>query len=240
MVGNILAPHYLPALRCFTGRDRFSGLRFRTGTLAPIVPNPGDAEIPTETRRLLAEVCGLYPCVIVSGRARTDVEGRLEGLPLQAIIGNHGADLGPDFGDRVRLWKVHLQAALEPLQGVWIEDKEQSLAIHYRASRNRTHAQKQILDVAALLEGARLVPAKLALNVVPLRRAEQGRCSPHPARAPGLQRGDFLSVTISPMKMFSPVETRPICSASASVKAAVRRRSIGSAINARSIPCCAN
>ncbi|HKU43339.1 MAG TPA: trehalose-phosphatase, partial [Polyangiales bacterium] len=43
------------------------------GTLAPIVAQRDRAHMRARTRRLLARVCALYPCAVISGRSRLDV-----------------------------------------------------------------------------------------------------------------------------------------------------------------------
>jgi trehalose 6-phosphate phosphatase len=92
----------------------------------------------------------------------------LRGLPLRAIVGNHGGDVdGENYTHRVEQWKVRLQSAIHQRPGIWIEDKVQSLAIHYRASDDKSGARKLLKDAASSLEGARLVQAKLAINLVP-------------------------------------------------------------------------
>ena len=61
------------------------------GTLSPIVEHPGQAVMGAQTRALLGRVAALYPSIIVSGRAREDVLGKLNGLEVARVIGNHGA-----------------------------------------------------------------------------------------------------------------------------------------------------
>ena len=62
------------------------------GTLAPIVEDPDQAVLSDRTRNLLGRLAALYPCVILSGRARTDLLGRLSGMPLERVFGSHGAE----------------------------------------------------------------------------------------------------------------------------------------------------
>src|SRR5580698_1326087 len=63
------------------------------GTLAPISVSPERAKMRDSTRRLLASLAALYPCIIVSGRARADLLGKLDGVPVERVIGNHGAEV---------------------------------------------------------------------------------------------------------------------------------------------------
>ena len=62
------------------------------GTLSPIVERPEQAGMGEQTQILLGQLAALYPCVIVSGRARADLLGRLNGVKVERVIGNHGAE----------------------------------------------------------------------------------------------------------------------------------------------------
>ena len=143
------------------------------GTLAPIVARPDRAQMRARTAKLLAQVCRLYPCVVISGRSRPDVSARLRGAGVRHVVGNHGLEPGsglPDFEHEVTLAKPLLQRALAPWAGVDLEDKRYSLAIHYRRSRQKREVRAAILAaVAALQVRMRVVPGKLVVNLVPAR-----------------------------------------------------------------------
>jgi trehalose 6-phosphate phosphatase len=142
------------------------------GTLAPIVSDPTAATMRPETRALLRVTALLYPCAVVSGRRRADVLGRLGGVPLVGVVGNHGAEAG--FGpvdrsprDAVEAWLEVLRRKLGALKGVRIEDKELSVAVHYRQAPARAAARETILAVARRLQGARVFGGRAVVNVVP-------------------------------------------------------------------------
>jgi len=147
------------------------------GTLAPIVAQPGLARMRAGTRRLLACLAALYPTVVISGRARRDLAGRLAGLELARIIGNHGAETGgpqsappPDVGE----WLPVLAAAVAHLKGVWIEDKGYSLAVHYRQSVRKTEARRRILAAVDKLRHVRTIGGKLVINLLPADAPDKG------------------------------------------------------------------
>src|SRR5690242_4411882 len=78
------------------------------GTLSPIVEHPDQAGMRSQTRKLLGCVAALYPCVIVSGRARRDLMEKLGGIEVARAIGNHGAENGthpPGLRREVERWK---------------------------------------------------------------------------------------------------------------------------------------
>jgi trehalose 6-phosphate phosphatase len=139
------------------------------GTLAPISEDPFQVWIAPQTRTLLKRVCALYPCMVISGRAREDVRRRLRGTGIGLVVGNHGADLGDcrPYSSIVSGWKSVVAPALMEIPGLWVEDKELSLAIHYRQSPHKAEARRSILRVAKQLAHARIVPARQAVNLIP-------------------------------------------------------------------------
>jgi trehalose 6-phosphate phosphatase len=140
------------------------------GTLAPIVAERSAARMRRRTLRLLAALCALYPCAVISGRRREDLLARLEGLPVRHAIGNHGIDPGSvTAGLAVEMAATRrvLQRTLAECQGVSIEDKTYSLAIHYRRARDRVGARSRIELALAGLKGAhRILPGKLVYDLV--------------------------------------------------------------------------
>src|SRR5580698_11101963 len=62
------------------------------GTLSPLVEHPDRARMRAPTRKLLRSLAALYPCMVVSGRARADVIEKLNGANVVQVIGNHGAE----------------------------------------------------------------------------------------------------------------------------------------------------
>lgn len=148
------------------------------GTLAPIVSQRDRAEMRPRARRLLARVCELYPCAVISGRSRSDVSRRLAGARVRYVVGNHGLEPGRDlaaFAREVSAAKLELERALALVRGVEIEDKRYSLAIHYRSARRKTAARDAI---HAAIERAsvplRLVGGKQVVNAIPRGAPHKG------------------------------------------------------------------
>jgi len=139
------------------------------GTLSPIVEHPGEAGMRDQTRTLLRRLAALYPSVIVSGRSRADLLGRLRGVKVARVIGNHGAETEATTRiprRRVEQWKAALELALGAIPGLWVEDKDFSLAVHYRQSPRKTEASRRILAAARNLEQVRVVGGKQVVNLV--------------------------------------------------------------------------
>jgi trehalose 6-phosphate phosphatase len=137
------------------------------GTLAPLVDAPARATMRASTRRLLVRASKLYPCVVITGRAMADAVRRLRNIEVCRVVGNHGAEPSP-YGQamrrRVQQWLPPLKARLSRRQGVVIEDKGFSVAVHYRQARARRSTRRAVLSAARSLKDVRLVGGKLAIN----------------------------------------------------------------------------
>jgi trehalose 6-phosphate phosphatase len=149
------------------------------GTLAPIVEDRGAAALRRETRALLRAAALLYPCAVISGRARADVAARLDGVPLVGVVGCHGAE--PGFGPldrtlerRVASWGGALEGALRGCVGVEIEDKRFGIAIHYRRARVWRDAERRALAAAGALPGATVLRGRAVVNVLPREAPTKG------------------------------------------------------------------
>jgi trehalose 6-phosphate phosphatase len=141
------------------------------GTLAPIVADPRAVRLRRRTRRLLRVVAERYPCAVISGRARSDVLARLDGIPVTAVVGSHGLEPNPNrsrLRRRVRPWVRMLHERLDSLSGVVIEDKGVSVAVHYRGAPQKSQTRNAVLAAAAALgTGVRVVPSRLVVDLLP-------------------------------------------------------------------------
>jgi trehalose 6-phosphate phosphatase len=141
------------------------------GTLSPIVEHPDGAVMRVRTRDLLRRLAVLYPCIIVSGRARADVLEKLNGIGVAQVIGNHGAETEGTIesdhqsNQQIDQWRAALELELEPVSGVWIEDKGMSLAVHYRQSAEKRDARRRILTAARNLKVAHVFGGKQVVNL---------------------------------------------------------------------------
>lgn len=143
------------------------------GTLAPIAPVPQQARISRSVSGKLRRICAHLPVAIVTGRSLADVRDRLDFEP-HYIVGNHGAEFGEEAGERAAALdaaRALLQARGDVLHeaGVMVEDKQLSLALHYRLSRCPAQAQAVIRELLRPLQAQyRTFGGKLVENVVPL------------------------------------------------------------------------
>jgi len=138
------------------------------GTLAPLATTPARARMRASTRTLLRRISTLYPCVVISGRSRKDALSKLRGIDACRVVGNHGADPygGPMPRRRVRRWLPVLKAHLSDCQGVVIENKGFSIAVHYRKARRRSATRRAILAAARAIDDARIISGKLVFDFV--------------------------------------------------------------------------
>lgn len=151
------------------------------GTLAPIVPRPDDARVSGVLAQQLAQLALQLPTAIVTGRSVADVSPRL-GFTPRYIVGNHGAE---DHGKHL---SPEAQAALDALRqriaqsqpdlheaGVLVEDKHQSLALHYRQARSQHQAVLAIQDVLLELDPRlRRFGGKCVVNVMAASSPDKG------------------------------------------------------------------
>jgi trehalose 6-phosphate phosphatase len=146
------------------------------GTLAPITQDPERGEMRPETRNLLRAVAKRYRCAVISGRARGDVLRFVGDLGLAEVVGNHGAEWSDtphadSVRQRVLRWRAQLGALPE---GIHVEDKLYSLAIHYRACVAPESALSAINHALAPLDGVTPLYGKKVVDLIPHAAPDKG------------------------------------------------------------------
>lgn len=162
------------------------------GTLAPLVSSPARAAMRPSTRRLLKRASKLYPCVAISGRAQADALWQLRGVEVCRVVGNHGAEPSADarvLRRRVQRWLPILKAHLTRRQGVMIENKGFSIAVHYRRARKRSATRRAILAATRSLDDVRIIGGKLTVNLLAPE-------APHKGLALERERSHFACDTV--------------------------------------------
>jgi trehalose 6-phosphate phosphatase len=151
------------------------------GTLCPIVGHRDQAVIAAPVHGLLAELCELTACAVLTGRSRADILPRLAGLRLAQVVGSHGEDWERERPDateareQVASWRQRLASELAGVPGIEIEDKQLSLSVHYRLAPDRALAVRRIGEVLVALPGARAIGGKDVFNLLPCGCAGKGR-----------------------------------------------------------------
>lgn len=152
------------------------------GTLSPIVPLPDDAHLPDEVFQRLLSLSQLAPVGVLTGRSLEDIRSRL-GFEPQYLVGNHGLQGLPDWEQQsagyiatCRAWVQQLQPLLPDDPGVFIEDKQYSLSLHFRTARDPVRAEAQLRAALATLDPpARVMDGKFLFNVLPEGASDKGR-----------------------------------------------------------------
>lgn len=148
------------------------------GTLAPISENRDVSTMRPRTRALLDRVAHLYPCAIIANRTRDDVVQRLDGIPIKHIVGNHGIESGESvdaFADEIAAVFPHLVEALQSVQGVDVENKHHSIAIHYHRARRKVTVRSALhVIIAEKAPALRVIPGKLVINLMPTSAPNKG------------------------------------------------------------------
>jgi trehalose 6-phosphate phosphatase len=173
---DILAAANLPVLAQLSWSNALLAFDY-DGTLAPIVDDPESAWMRDRTRLLLEQLARAYPCVVISGRSQPDALRRLRGTGVFEVIGNHGLEpwrRREPFAAKVDEWATALRADLKDLEGVTVENKTFSLAVHYRNARSRNVARSAILDAVSRLDEVRVIGGKCVVNVVPRGAPHKG------------------------------------------------------------------
>lgn len=148
------------------------------GTLAPLVGDRQQSRMRPRTHGLLEQTAKLYPCAIIANRTRADVLSRLDGIQVKHVVGNHGIEAAiskESFEQEMASVLLQLESALRNQQGVDVENKRHSIAIHYHRARRKAEARVAIVDaIAGTAPNLRIIPGKLVLNVTPTNAPNKG------------------------------------------------------------------
>lgn len=150
MSRNILAVRNIEHLRDVAGRGVLLAFDF-DGTLAPMGRDPSATRMRDETLELLTSLAHAAPVAVITGRSVHDMTPRLPGVPVLAVVGNHGAEPSPYARRAARdvdLWLPQLSELVRTLPGAEIENKGQSVCVHYWHS---TDPRRVVAAVEALV-----------------------------------------------------------------------------------------
>jgi trehalose 6-phosphate phosphatase len=183
------------------------------GTLAPIVPRRDGARVSKAVSRWIGELSAVSSVAIVTGRSVADVAPRL-GFEPQFIVGNHGGEdpagcLPPGEGSRLDPLRGRLarHAAALSEAGVQVEDKQYSLALHYRLARNRALANARIFEVLGELgPDLRTFAGQFVVNVVPAGAPDKGEAVASLLRASGAAAAVFVGDDLTDETVFARAE----------------------------------
>jgi trehalose 6-phosphate phosphatase len=173
MAASLLSAAGLDSLAFLARRHALFAFDF-DGTLAPIRDRPEDVRIAPSLAGKLSRLAAKVPVAIVTGRRIDDVRQRLGFVP-HAIVGSHGAEDHADpratskWADALSPLRVHLLASRRELMqaGVKVEDKAQSIALHYRTAPDPDVARAAIDKALSRMPPAvRRFDGKDVVNIV--------------------------------------------------------------------------
>ncbi|MGC5161770.1 trehalose-phosphatase [Rhodococcus sp. DT1] len=200
-----------PALGSEALRQRLEGRRPAVfldydGVLTPIVSRPEDAVWSDSMRRTVLDLADRCSVCIVTGRDRQVVQ-QLMGVDDLIVAGSHGFDIwspeqGPvvhealtDFTDLIAETTATLRERLHGLDGVTIEAKHASVAVHYRQAAPDTRARvDEIIHELRDRNSDRLtlVPGKMVYEFTPAIDWNKGKAVLHLIDVLGLDSDDIV------------------------------------------------
>lgn len=146
------------------------------GTLAPIVPVPGQARLPEAVREKLLALAAYAPVAIITGRSVPDIRERLD-FDVDFLVGNHGLEgvpgwetLGAQHEALCHTWLLQLghelrRDAHDP--GIEVENKRYSLSVHYRRVRDVEGSMRKLESLfAGMTPRPRVVAGKYVFNLL--------------------------------------------------------------------------
>lgn len=165
---------------------RFGLITDVDGTISRLVADPDAAHIVPRSRQALASLQERLPLVaVISGRAAADVAQRV-GLPGLVYVGNHGLErwqngrvlpLVDVTAYRSALDRAKTAVAALAPNGMWVEDKEATLSVHYRQTADPQTVYEQYRPrVVKIAEqtGLRFFEGRLIFELRPPVEAHKG------------------------------------------------------------------
>lgn len=144
------------------------------GTLAPIVPDPAKAIVSEDVKKLILEIAKRDTVIIISGRDRHFLDNLFRDLPVH-IIAEHGALIrtkGSDVWVLNESYEENWKESIRPIMdiyakrcpGAFVEEKETSLAWHYRTADEKEYAQRRAQELLWQLKN--YIQPELNLQVI--------------------------------------------------------------------------
>ncbi|WP_435277541.1 trehalose-phosphatase [Rhodococcus yananensis] len=176
------------------------------GVLTPIVPRPEDARMSENMRATLRALAERCPVCIVTGRDR-DVVQQLMGVDDLTVASSHGFEIWQpgrgeltvdgldDYSNLVAETTETLRRRTAGLEGVQLEPKRASVAVHYRraAPDARDRVSAIVRDLVDDPSGRlAVVPGKMVYELKPAVDWDKGRAVLHLLDVLGLDRPDTV------------------------------------------------
>ena len=158
------------------------------GVLSPIVDDPAASAMPEHTEAALRRLVGsLGLLAVISGRPVEFLEDRVR-VPGMPLLGSYGMEqswdgerhIDPDaksWLNQVRTASQLLSAQFANDQGIRVERKSVSVAVHWRQAPDHAAAARRVREVTARVAaetGLRLEPGKLVEELRPPVAMDKG------------------------------------------------------------------
>jgi trehalose 6-phosphate phosphatase len=174
------------AMRTIASRPVLYAFDF-DGTLAKISRERAGVRLSPSIHEWLRELAARASCAIVSGRALSDLEPRVNGA-VPYLVGNHGVEspLTPavslSLAERVCLgWMKQVETDLAvPLKvaGIEVENKRYTLTFHYRgADESAGMSAALVLLLNGLTPAPQLICGKASVNALPPGSTRKGEAA---------------------------------------------------------------
>jgi trehalose-phosphatase len=154
------------------------------GTLAPLHPRPEEVWLDVSTRRTLLRLARSprFRVWIVTGRLQADVRARVRvaGIHYLGLHGREGrtdAVIADETREVIDYAKIWLGALLLSVRGIWLEDKDLTVAIHYEsvADEGVRRARRMVRGVLQSFGASlQLIRGKKVWEVAPAELGDKG------------------------------------------------------------------
>jgi trehalose 6-phosphate phosphatase len=176
------------------------------GTLTPIVDRPEDAIISGSMREAVRGLAGRCTVCVVSGRDRRVVQ-ELMGVDDLIVAGSHGFDIwspaggaiqreeGAGFEGLLDEVKARLREETGSIDGVLIEPKSVSVAVHYRLVSEEARPKIEEIVDAVLAEHPdelKVTPGKMVYEIQPKIDWDKGKAVLYLLEALDLDEDDVV------------------------------------------------
>jgi len=146
------------------------------GTLTAIAERPELAKMSEEMRTAVRRAAARFQVSIISGRDRPDVEALVD-LDNLIYAGSHGFDIshphdhgqGAPYRETIQNIGEELYGALSSIDGVVIERKKLSVAVHYRlvAEKNVGKVNAVVEEITKKYPDIGLIAGKKVFEILP-------------------------------------------------------------------------
>lgn len=188
------------------------------GTISKIVPNYKEAQIDKLCKQYLVVLCEQLPMVAaVSGRAAATIQ-RWINIDKMIYVGNHGMERWQNGKSVVpqelreysenMIKVVHEITPLLDAEGIFIEDKNLSIAIHYRMNPNHEQAEIMVMQIAsqaAAKYGLQIMHNKMIVELVPPTTINKGAAINSLIKEYGLDSAIYIGDDVTDIDAFKAI-----------------------------------